>query len=152
MRSTRLVSATILFLFLTFFTATIVVQAADDDADDYDVKARVVRISLISGDVNLKRNGNTDWERARLNFPLVEGDTVSTDRQSRLEIQIDGRNFVRLGPDTVLRIVTLRDEGVALSVVEGVVVVRLAKFDHDHEYFEIDAPKTTLAAGKKRLY
>src|SRR6266550_4053749 len=123
MRSTRLASATILFLFLTCFSATIIVQAADDDADDYDVKARVVRISLISGDASLKRNGNTDWERARLNFPLVEGDTVSTDRQSRLEIQIDGRNFVRLGPDTVLSIVTLRNEGVALSVVEGSVVV-----------------------------
>src|SRR5258705_10280187 len=152
MRSTRLVSATILFLFLTFFTATIVVQAADDDADDYDVKARVVRISLISGDVNLKRTGNTDWERAKLNLPLVEGDTVSTDRQSRLEIQIDARNFVRLGADTVLRIITLRDDGVALSVLEGTVAVRLAKFDREHEYFEIDAPKSTLAAEKKGLY
>src|SRR5258705_1493825 len=152
MRSTRLVSATILFLFLTFFTATIVVQAADDDADDYDVKARVVRISLISGDVNLKRTGNTDWERAKLNLPLVEGDTVSTDRQSRLEIQIDARNFVRLGADTVLRIITLRDDGVALSVLKGTVAVRLAKFDREHEYFEIDAPKSTLAAEKKGLY
>src|SRR6266851_1271911 len=152
MRSTRLISANILFLFLSIFTATTIVRAADDEADDYDVKARVARISLIAGDVNLKRNGNTDWERARLNFPLVEGDTVSTDRESRLEIQIDGRNFVRLGAETVLRIVTLRDEGVALSVVEGSVVVRLAKFDHDHEYFEIDAPKTTLAAEKQGLY
>ncbi len=152
MRSTRLVSANILFLFLSIFTATTIVRAADDEADDYDVKARVARISLIAGDVNLKRNGNTDWERARLNFPLVEGDTVSTDRESRLEIQIDGRNFVRLGAETVLRIVTLRDEGVALSVVEGSVVVRLAKFDHDHEYFEIDAPKTTLAAETQGLY
>src|SRR6185295_19715443 len=99
MRSTRqtiwpfglAVSYSILSLLLVFLTTTIVARAADDDddGDEYDVKARVVRISLISGEVNLKRNGNTDWEHARLNFPLVEGDTVATDRDSRLEIQID---------------------------------------------------------------
>jgi hypothetical protein len=152
----RPVSATILLLFLTFLTTTIVARAADDDdGDEYDVKARVVRISLITGEVNLKRNGNTDWERARLNSPLVEGDTISTgttDAQARVEIQIDARNFVRLGANSVLKIVTLRDEGVALSVIEGTASVRLAKFDRDHEYFEVDAPKTTLAAEKTGLY
>ena len=30
--------------------------------------------------------------------------------------------------------------------------MRLAKFDRDHEYFEVDAPKTTLAAEKKGMY
>ena len=51
-----------------------------------------------------------------------------------------------------MKIATLRDEGVAFSVIEGTATVRLAKFDRDHEYFEIDAPKTTLAAEKKGLY
>ncbi|MGH8525090.1 MAG: DUF6600 domain-containing protein, partial [Gammaproteobacteria bacterium] len=127
-------------------------RAADDDDEDYDVKARVIRVSLLKGEVNLKRNGNTDWERARLNFPLVEGDTLATDRDSRVEIQVDARNFVRLDASSILRIVTLRDEGVALSVVEGTVSIRLSQFDRDHEYFEIDAPKTTLTVEKKGLY
>src|SRR5437660_620941 len=155
MRSTRPVYRTLFLLLLallTFSTTKTIARAADDEADEYDRKARVVRISLITGAVNLKRKGNADWERARLNFALVEGDTISTDREARVEIQIDARNFVRLGPNSVLRIVTLRDEGVALSVVEGTVSVRLAKFDRDKEYFEVDAPKTTLAAEKKGLY
>src|SRR5437868_3773955 len=140
-----------LFL-LIFFSITIIARADDDEADDYDVKARVVRVSLISGEANLKRNGNKDWEPIRLNYPLVEGDTVATGKDSRLEMQMDARNFVRLAASSVVRIVTLRDEGVAMSVVEGTATVRLAKFDHDHEYFEIDAPKTTMAAEKKGLY
>lgn len=153
MRSTRpSLDATILSLVLLLIASVTPVRAQDDDAEEYDEKARVVRISLIRGEVNLKRNGNSDWERARLNFPLVEGDTVSTDRESRLEIQIDARNFVRLESNSILRIVTLRDEGVALSVVEGTASIRLAKFDKDREYFEIDAPKTTLAAEKSGLY
>src|SRR5204862_1619386 len=88
----------------------------------------------------------------RLNMPLVEGDAISTDRSSRVEIQIDARNFVRLGANSMLKIVTLRDEGIALSLVEGTASVRLAKFDREHEYFEVDAPKTTLAAERPGLY
>lgn len=152
MRSSRPLCHRILSLLLTFFAAHFSAQAADDDGEDYDVKARVVRISLIKGEVTLKRLGNSDWEPARINFPLVEGDTLATDRDARVEIQIDARNFVRLGSSSMLRIVTLRDEGVALSLVDGTASVRLARFDHDHEYFEIDAPKTTLAAEKKGLY
>ena len=151
MRSSRLNSSLIL-LVLAGFSTTITARTADDNADEYDVKARVVRVSLVTGEVSLKRNGNTEWEPVRLNFPLVEGDTVSTGQDSRLELQIDAKNFVRLGGRTVLRIVTLRDEGVALSVVEGTATVRLAKFDREHEYFEIDGPRTTFAAEKRGLY
>ena len=132
MKVSRL-NAKLLVLLLTLLSLTTLARAADDtdEPEDYDVKARVVRISLITGEVNLKRNGNQDWERARLNYPLVEGDTIATDKDGQLEIQVDARNFVRLAPDSTLRIVTLRDEGVTLSVLEGTAVVRLVKFDHD---------------------
>jgi hypothetical protein len=112
----------------------------------------VVRISLIHGDVSYKRHETEDWEAARLNTPLVEGDTISTGNNARAEIQIDARNFLRLSSDSVLRIVTLRDEGIALSLAEGTATLRLARFDRDKEYFEIDAPKTTIAAESKGVY
>ena len=55
----------LLSLLLILFSITVTARADDDDEpDDYDVKARVVRISLIDGEVNLKRNGNQDWERS----------------------------------------------------------------------------------------
>lgn len=157
MRSARLVPfrtfSLFLFLLLTLFTANVLAYADDEDeGETYDEKARVVRISLLKGEVTLKRQGNADWERANLNFPLVEGDTIATDRQSQLEIQIDARNFVRLGSNAMLRIVTLRDEGVALSVIEGTASIRLAKFDRDREYFEIDAPQSTLSAEQQGAY
>src|SRR5215218_3224750 len=113
MRVSRLRTILVLLL-LTFLSLSATARADDDEPDDYDVKARVVRISSISGEANLKRNGNKDWERARINYPLVEGDAVATDKDSRVEIQFDARNFVRLAPSTVLRIVTLREQGTAV--------------------------------------
>jgi hypothetical protein len=154
MRVSRLKTILLLSTFvLTLFSIPITVRADDnDDADDYDVKARVARISMLDGDVSLKRNDNNDWEAAKVNYPLVEGDTVTTAANSNLEIQVDARNFIRLSSNSVLRIITLRDEGIAISVVEGTVTVRLANFDRKRGYFEVDAPKSTLAAEKNGLY
>jgi hypothetical protein len=151
MKVSRL-KTTFVLLLLTFLSIAATVRAQDDEPDDYDVKARVVRISFITGEANLKRSTNKDWERAQVNYPLVEGDTVSTGNDSRLEIQFDSRNYLRLAPNTVLRIVTLRDNGTAVGVVEGTATARLAKFEHGREYFEIDAPRSTLAAEKTGLY
>ncbi|HEV2801464.1 MAG TPA: DUF6600 domain-containing protein [Pyrinomonadaceae bacterium] len=132
--------------------ATAVPVFDEEIDDDYEETARVVRISLLAGDVSLRRAGEKDWERAALNLPLVEGDRLATGAGARVEIQIDARNFVRLGEYATLDIVTLRDEGVALSLPEGTATLRLARFDNDREYFEIDAPRTTLAAEQKGSY
>jgi len=154
MRVSRLKTILLLSSFLlTLFLTPIIARAYDDDdADDYDVKARVARISMLDGQVNLKRSDSKDWEAAKLNQSLVEGDTVSTSAESKLEIQIDARNFIRLSSNSVLRIVTLRDEGIAISAVEGTVTVRLANFDRKRGTFEVDAPKITLAAEKNGFY
>jgi hypothetical protein len=149
----------LLLLLTTFHVASSLARAADDDNDDkysdddgYEETARVARVSLIAGDVSLRRAGSDSWERAELNKPLVEGDRLATGSGSRVEIQIDAHNFVRVGEYATLDIVTLRDAGVALSLPEGTATLRLARFDHAHEYFEIDAPGTTVAAEQQGLY
>ena len=128
---------------------------ADDDTlaeDEYEERARVVRVSLTKGEVSLKRAGEVEWELARLNVPVVEGDALATGPGARLELQLDARNFIRVGPDSVLRVVTLRDEGVAFSLSEGTATFRLARFEREREYFEVDAPGTTVAAEQRGLY
>src|SRR5437868_12545194 len=148
----RILLLSALLLTLTAVTAAARPASDEDDRYDYDETARVVRISLLGGDVSLRRAGSNKWERAALNFPLVEGDRVATGADAHVEIQIDARNFIRLGEYTTLDVVILRPEGIALSVPTGTATLRLARFDHEHEYFEIDAPKTTVAAEQQGLY
>ncbi|HVF67434.1 MAG TPA: DUF6600 domain-containing protein [Pyrinomonadaceae bacterium] len=153
MRSRLSLHAALLCLLATLLLCPTAARAADDTTDDeYEEHARVLRVSLTKGEVSLLRAGESEWERARLNTPLVEGDTLSTGRDSRLEIQADSRNFIRVGPDSVLKVVTLRDEGIALSVSEGTATFRLSRFDKDKEYFEVDAPRTTVAAERTGQY
>ncbi|HEY0172039.1 MAG TPA: DUF6600 domain-containing protein [Pyrinomonadaceae bacterium] len=152
MRSRLSAPAALLFLLSTILLSNTAALADDTYDDEYEERARVLRISLLKGEVSVKRVGEDEWDEARLNSPLVEGDLLATGRNSRVEIQADARNFVRLGPDSVLKVVTLRDEGIALSLSEGTATVRLARFDKDKEYFELDAPATTVAAEKTGQY
>lgn len=144
----------ILFLILASFLSLSLpfAHAEDSTEHEYEENARVARITLTRGEVSLLRVGAYEWEHARVNVPLVEGDTLSTGRDSRLEIQIDAYNFMRVGPDSVLKIESLRDDGIALSLKAGTLVARISNFDFGLEYFEIDAPNATVALQKVGLY
>jgi hypothetical protein len=141
----------LLWAFLLLAIGLTTVQAADYDGE-YDYDVRVARISLLRGDVQIRRAGNKDWERASLNLALVEGDQLATGENSRFEIQLEADNYLRVAENSAVEIVTLRDEGVALSLPEGTLTIRLANFDKNKKYLEIDAPKTTVSIEKEGYY
>src|SRR5688572_20880367 len=81
----------------------------DEEEEAPTVTARVARISFIRGEVRIRRAGNTDWEKATLNLPLVEGDELSTPADGRLEIQFDNYKHVRLNENSYLKVINLKD-------------------------------------------
>ena len=85
MRSTKMILRAILFVMPLLLGTAILADDIDDSIPD--VTARVARISFIRGDVQIRRAGNQDWEKATLNLPLVEGDEVATSSDARLEVQ-----------------------------------------------------------------
>jgi len=123
-----------------------------DDPDVPDVTARVARISFIRGYAQVKRADGDDWETATLNLPLVEGDEIATGLDSRIEIQFDNAQFLRLAENSYVKLTVLKDEGTALSLSLGTLSLTITRFDKDRSYFEIDAPKTTLAIQKTGQY
>lgn len=123
-----------------------------DDEDAPEVTARVARISFIRGEARVKHLDSADWEKAVLNLPVVEGDEIATDPDSRIEIQFDNYQHVRLAENSFLKVSTLKDGGIALSISLGTMNVRITSFDRERSFFEIDAPKTTLAVQKAGSY
>ncbi len=150
MRSTKKIFWAIV-LAMPFLLGTAVFA---DDVDDAipDVTARVARISFIRGDVQVRREGSQDWEKAVLNLPVVEGDEITTDAGGRFEIQFNSYTHVRVAENSYLKIVGLKDGAIALSLPEGSLNARLTKFDKDATFFEIDAPKTTIAIQRSGMY
>ncbi len=126
----------------------------DDENDDYipEQTARVARIKFLEGDAQIKRSDQEKWERATLNLPVVEGDEITTGENTKLELQFDKNNHLRLAGNSYLKIVNLQDEGIAVSLSQGSLHLTILEFDKDKGYFEIDAPKTTVAVQKKGSY
>lgn len=124
----------------------------DDEAEDQDVTARVARISFLRGDVQIRRSGVDEWEKATLNLPVVEGDEILTETGARIEIQFDTHKHLRLAENSFLKIAGLKDDGIAVSLSLGTLNLRITSFDRDKTYFEIDAPKTTIAVQRAGTY
>jgi hypothetical protein len=126
--------------------------------DDYtpEVTARVVRISFVRGDVQIRRisedGAKAEWERAALNLPIVEGDELATGANTVIEVQLDSYNHIRLWENSYLKFTTLRDEGIAVSLSQGTMNFRARAFDKNKSYFEADAPSTTMSIERAGMY
>ncbi len=144
----------VLILLLSVVSLNVFASDPTDDYDDYipEENARVARIKFLEGEAQIKRIDNDQWEVATANLPLVEGDEITTSENSRIELQFDKNNYVRLGENSYFKIVNLQDEGIAVSLSQGSMNVTILKFDKDQGYFEIDAPKTTIAIQKEGKY
>ncbi|HXG83566.1 MAG TPA: DUF6600 domain-containing protein [Pyrinomonadaceae bacterium] len=151
MRSAGSLLWMLLFLTSFLFLHTANVLAAPDD-EIPEITARVARIGFLRGEAQIKRAGESDWERAAQNLPVVEGDEITTGKDARLEIQFDSRNFLRLAENSYLKITTLKDEGIAVSLSQGNLSVGVLQFDKEARFFEIDAPQTTVAVQKAGTY
>jgi hypothetical protein len=127
-------------------------QVVIEDDRPPEVTARVARVTLLSGTAKVRHAGSEEWEAVVVNLPVVEGDEIVTDAESRLEIQFDKYKHLRLAGDSYLKVVGLKDEGIALSVPLGTMTVRITSFDKDKGFFEIDAPKTTIAIQDEGTY
>jgi hypothetical protein len=87
-----------------------------------DQNPGVARISVLNGyGVVIQRADSNDTVAAAINAPLMVGDYISTDSYSRAEIQIDYATFLRIGPDTQLRFVTLDPQNNVAQLAQGTV-------------------------------
>src|SRR4029079_3864469 len=118
--------------------------AYEIDDEVPDITGRVARLSFVDGDVQIRRSGSQDWEKAVKTLPLVEGDEVATSTFGRLEIQFDIRTFVWVDEKSLIRITTLNDGGIAISLPQGSLSARVTDIDKSRSFLEFDIPNSTL--------
>ena len=67
-------------------------------------QGRVLRLSLVEGDVSLQHGPNEQWLDATINAPLLVGDRLWVGAQGRTEIEFDDGSYVRLASNSVFEI------------------------------------------------
>lgn len=97
-------------------------QAAPDQPGE-----AVARMSVMSGEVSVRRGDSGDWVAAVLNAPLLAGDAVSVGPRGVAEIQIDSADFVRIGGDSEVRLSLLENGRNQIQIARGLVTFRMLR-------------------------
>lgn len=119
----------------------------DDGAD-----RGVARISLLNGDVSVRRGDSGDWVAAAINVPLLAEDRVMTAPGARAEVQLDFFNRIRLAEDTEIRLAQLDDRVYTVQVARG--LMTFAALKGSDAQVEIQTPGAALrplAQGSYRI-
>jgi hypothetical protein len=117
--------------------------ALADDVDAADAAAPMVaRISVLGGDVDVRRGDSDDAVAAAINAPLLAGDYLSTHTGGRAEVQFDEGNALRAGADSELRFAQIDATGHAVQLAQGTVELRVYRPTDAHP--EIDTPSAIV--------
>jgi len=111
----------------------------------------VARLSVVDGEASVLRGDDTtSWATAAANTPLIAGDAVFAGPDSRLELQLDHNNVLRLARQTQVRIANLTEDQIQIEVSQGLadfVVLRDADLGEGARLepsVEIDTPNVAV--------
>jgi hypothetical protein len=129
-------------------------RAQDDASDDasQDPPGRVARLNYSEGSISFRPAGEDDWVTGVPNRPLVTGDDLWADENSRAEVHV-GSAALRLGAQTGITFLELDDNVTQIRLAQGSLIVRVRHVDDDDTY-EIDTPNiafTLLQPGEYRI-
>jgi hypothetical protein len=119
-------------------------------AQEEDPGRGVARISVISGDVSVRRGDSGDWVAAAVNAPLVVQDQVSTAVGSRAEVQFDSANMLRVGSDSEVRLTDLESRRYQMQLVRGTVTFRVLR--ESEADVELSTPTVSVRPARKGIY
>jgi hypothetical protein len=112
----------------------------------------VARVSLLNGDVSVRRGDSGDWVAAAINAPLLAEDRVMTGPGARAEVQLDFYNRIRLAADTEIRLSQLDQGQYQIQVARGLVTFSALKgSDAQIEISTPGAALRPLASGNYRI-
>ena len=102
----------------------------------------VARISLIRGEVSIRRGDSGDWVAVVLNTPVVSGDKVSTGQNSQTELQLDYANILRLSDQSEAVVAALDRAHVQVQLAQGLAFYTV--FQGAEADAEIDTPNVAV--------
>lgn len=123
-----------------------------NQSPDQDPPGRVARLNFMQGAVSFRPAGEDDWVAAVANRPMVTGDDLWTDEDSRAEVHV-GSAAIRMSAKTGITFLALDDHTTQIRLAQGSMILRVRHLDDDESY-EIDTPNiafSVLQPGEYRI-
>ncbi len=98
--------------------------------------ARVVRLSLVQGDVQIDRNAGDGWEQAIVNMPVIRGARIYAAQNSKAELEFEDGSNVRLAGPAQISLIELSSASTgtpvnAIQLDSGEIYVNARLRNHD---------------------
>ncbi len=122
------------------------VRAQDPD----DLKRGVARISLMNGEVSVRRGDSGDWVAGVINAPLLTADQIATGPNSRAEVQFDSANMLRIGGSAEIHMAQLENRRYQLELARGMVTFRVLRASDAN--VEVDTPSVSVRPSRQGSY
>ena len=115
-----------------------------------DASRGVARISLMDGQVSVKRGDAGEWVAGVINAPLMTGDHISTAPNSRAEIELDSANILRIGGNAEVNLATLEYGRFQVEVAHGTVTYAIPRASSAN--VEVDTPSVSVRPSGQGAY
>jgi hypothetical protein len=133
------------------FTLTLgLAPVSAQDADTDGPGRGVARLSLMNGDVSVRRGDSGDWVAGAINAPLLAEDRVYSGPGSRAEVQFDYFHRIRLAEETEIRLSELENRRYQIQVARG--TVTFSALEGGDAQVEISTPGAAVRPVAYGLY
>ena len=122
----------------------------DNDSTAQDPPGRVGRLNFSQGSVSFRPAGEDDWVTAVPNRPMVTGDDLWADDNSRAEVHV-GSAALRLGSKTGITFLSLDDRTTQIRLAQGSLILRVRHVD-DEDSYEVDTPNLAFSLLQPGVY
>ncbi len=121
-----------------------------DPDGQYEPGRAVARISVINGDVSVRRGDSGDVVAAAQNAPLMADDRLLTSSSSRAEVQLDSSNMIRIGPNSEVHFAAMDVRSFQIQVAAGTVTFRTLR--PSQAQVELDTPSVAVRPMRPGAY
>ncbi len=125
-------------------------NASGDPDGQYEPGRAVARISILNGDVSVRRGDSGDVVAAALNAPLMADDRLLTSSSSRAEVQLDSSNMIRIGPNAEVRFAAMDVKSFQIQIAAGTVTFRTLRATQ--ALVEVDTPSVAVRPMRPGAY
>lgn len=114
--------------------------------DPDDLKRAVARISLMDGEVSVKRGDSGDWVAGIINAPLLADDRIASGPNSRAEVEFDSSNILYMGGTAEIHLSALEYGRYQMELAHGTITYRILRPVGVN--VEVDTPSISVRPSK----
>jgi hypothetical protein len=133
---------------IVFMAGSLLPSARAQDADD--LQRGVARISVMEGEVSVRRGDSGEWVAGIVNAPLMGDDWIATGPNSRVEVQLDAANVLRLGANAELHLTQLEAARFQMEMARGTMTYNVIRPAGGEA--EVDTPILSIRPAKQGIY